>query len=91
MRPVLIAVGPVEIHSYTVCMLTAVLLGGWLTYREAQRRNRLTEETLMVGSIGLVGGVLGAKLSMVVFLGPVEFWRQLATIPAHGAARPSCR
>jgi phosphatidylglycerol:prolipoprotein diacylglycerol transferase len=83
---VLIDIGPVEIHSYTVCMLTAVLLGGWLTYREARRRLRLTEETLMVGSVGLVGGVLGAKLSMVVFLGPGEFWRQLPTLPAQGAA-----
>ena len=86
MRPVLVELGPVQVHAYTVCMLTAVLLSGWLTYREAQRRNRLTEETLMVGSIGLIGGVLGAKLSIVVFLGPVEFWRQLATIPSHGAA-----
>ena len=67
-------------------MLAAVLVGGWLTYREAQRRMRLTEETLMVGSIGLVGGVIGAKLGMVVFLGPIEFWRQLPTIPFHGAA-----
>ena len=86
MRPVLVDIGPVEIYSYTVCMLTAVMLGGWLTYREAQRRMRLTESTLMVGSIGLVGGVLGAKLSMIVFLGPAEFWRQLPTIPSQGAA-----
>ena len=86
MRPILISFGPVEIHSYTVCMLTAVLLGGWLTYREAKRRDRLTESTLMVGSIGLLGGVLGAKLSMLVFLGPTEFWRLLPTIPTQGAA-----
>ena len=86
MRPILFSIGPVEVHAYTVCMLTAVLLGGWLTYREAQRRMRLTEETLMVGSIGLVGGVMGAKLSMLVFLGPTDFWRLLPTIPSHGAA-----
>lgn len=86
MRPVLVEFGPFQIHAYTVCMLTAVLVGGWLTYREAQRRVRLTDETLMIGSMGLVGGGVGAKLSMVVFLGPAEFWRQLATIPAHGAA-----
>jgi len=67
-------------------MLTAVLVGGWLTYREAKRRGRLDESTLMVGSIGLLGGVLGAKLSMLVFLGPAEFWRLLPTIPMHGAA-----
>ena len=86
MWPILVSIGPVQIHSYTVCMLTAVLLGGWLTYREAKRRMRPTEATLMVGSIGLVGGVIGAKLSMIIFLGPSEFWRLLPTIPAQGAA-----
>ena len=39
----------------------------------------------MIGSVDVVGGVIGAKLSMLVFLGPVEFWRQLPTIPSHGA------
>ena len=86
MRPVLFSIGPVEVHAYTVCMLAAVLIGGWLTYREAQRRMRLNEDILMVGSIGLMGGVIGAKLSMLVFLGPTEFWRQLPTIPSNGAA-----
>ncbi len=86
MRPVLFSIGPFEIHSYTVCMLTAFLVVGWLTYREAKRRMRLTEATLMVGSIGLLGAVVGAKLSMLVFLGPAEFWRLLPTIPFHGSA-----
>jgi phosphatidylglycerol---prolipoprotein diacylglyceryl transferase len=86
MRPILFSIGPVQIHTYTVCMLTAVLLGGWLTYREAQRRMRLDHATLMVGSIGLVAGVLGAKVSMLVFLGPSRFWAALPTLPAQGAA-----
>jgi prolipoprotein diacylglyceryltransferase len=47
--------GPLEIQSYTVCMLAVVLLGGWLTYREAQRRGRLNEDTLMVGAVGPAG------------------------------------
>ncbi len=85
MRPVLFTIGRAEVHSYTVCMLAAVLLGGWLTYREAKRRMRLDESTLLVGSLTLVGGVVGAKLGMLVFLGPAEFWRQLPTLPAHGA------
>ncbi len=85
MLPVLFKIGPVEIHSYTVCVLTAFLVVGWLAYREARRRLRLNEKTLMVGSIGLVGGVLGAKLGMLVFLGPAEFWRLLPTIPSHGS------
>jgi phosphatidylglycerol---prolipoprotein diacylglyceryl transferase len=86
MRPILFSVGPFEFHAYSVCMLSAVLVGGWLAYREAERRGRLNENTLMVGSFGLLGGVLGAKLGMLVFLGPAEFWRQLPTIPFHGAA-----
>jgi prolipoprotein diacylglyceryl transferase len=85
-RPVIVSLGPVQIHAYTVCMLTAVLIGGWMTYREAQRRGRLDYRTLTVGAWGLMGGVLGAKLSMLVFLGPERFWRLLPTIPAQGAA-----
>ena len=86
MEPVVFEIGPVRLHAYTLCMVAAVLLGGWLTYREAERRMRLNEETLVVGSIGLLGGVLGAKLSMLAFLGPSEFWRLLPTIPSQGAA-----
>ena len=86
MRPFLFSIGSVQVHSYTVCMVTAVLVGGWLTYREAQRRFRLDDTTLLVASIGLVAGVLGAKLSMLVFLGPATFWPLLPPLPAHGAA-----
>jgi phosphatidylglycerol---prolipoprotein diacylglyceryl transferase len=86
MRPVLFNLGPLPIQSYTVCLLAAFLLVGWLTFREARRRNRLDENTLIVGSVAMLSGILGAKLSMIVFLGPAEFWRLLPTIPAHGSA-----
>lgn len=86
MEPLVFEVGPFSLHAYTVCVVGAVVLCGWLTYREADRRGRLTEETLVVGSVGLLCGVIGAKLSMLVFLGPSEFWRLLSTIPSHGAA-----
>ena len=66
-------------------MLTAFIVVGWLAYSEAKRRLRLTEATMTVGSIGLIGAVLGAKLGMVVFLGPTSFWRLLPTIPSHGS------
>ncbi len=85
LRPILVSLGPLEVHAYSVCMLSAVLLGGWLTYREAKRRMRLNESTLIVGVMGLVGGVMGAKLGMLIFLGPGQFWRLLPTIPFHGA------
>jgi phosphatidylglycerol:prolipoprotein diacylglycerol transferase len=86
MFPVVFRIGPVQIHAYTLCMLAAFLVVGWLSYREAKRRERLNEETLVVGSVALLGGVLGAKLSMIVFLGPAEFWRQLPNMPSHGSA-----
>jgi phosphatidylglycerol:prolipoprotein diacylglycerol transferase len=86
MLPVLIKIGPLEIHSYTVCMLMAFLVVAWLAYREAKRRDRLNENILLIGSFGLLGAVIGAKLSMLVFLGPEEFWRLLPTIPSHGSA-----
>ena len=85
MFPVLFKVGPVEVHAYTVCFMAAFLVVGWLAYREAKRRLRLTEETLVVGSAGLLGALFGAKLGMLVFLGPAEFWRLLPTIPSHGS------
>ncbi|OGN89284.1 MAG: hypothetical protein A2158_01740 [Chloroflexi bacterium RBG_13_46_14] len=40
----------------------------------------------MVGSVGMLSGIIGAKLSMLVFLGPAEFWRLLPTITSHGSA-----
>ncbi len=85
MCPVTLRLGTVELPAYTACFMAAVLVVGWLAYQEARRRSRLTEETLMVGSVGLLGSVLGAKLGMLVFLGPAEFWRLLPTIPSHGS------
>ncbi len=85
MLTILFKIGSVEVHSYTVCFLMAFIVVGWMAYREAKRRSRLTENILIVGSVGLLGAVLGAKLGMLVFLGPTEFWRLLPTIPSHGS------
>lgn len=85
MRPLIIPLGPFEIHAYTVCLLAAIAVVGGLTYVEAKRRFRLNDDLLTVGIVGLLGGVLGAKLGMLVFLGPTAFWRDILTLPAHGA------
>src|ERR671929_863431 len=84
--PVILRLGPFLIPTYTLCMLAAVLVGAGIVFYEARRRGRLTEPTLRVAFAALLGGALGAKLSMLVFLGPATFWRLLPTIPRHGAA-----
>jgi phosphatidylglycerol:prolipoprotein diacylglycerol transferase len=84
--PVVLRLGPFLIPAYTLCMLSAVLVGAGIVFYEARRRGRLTEPTLRVAFAALLGGALGAKLSMLVFLGPAAFWRLLPTIPRHGAA-----
>ncbi len=85
MLPTIFEIGPLQIHAYTVCILTGFLVVGWLAYREARRRGRLDENVLMVGSFGFLGAVIGAKVGMLIFLGPAEFWRLLPTIPSHGS------
>ena len=84
MRPILFELGPFALHAYSVCMVTGVVLVGWLGYREAERRGRLNDDTLTIGVAGLLGGVAGANLGMIIFLGPQKFWELLPTIPVHG-------
>ena len=85
MSPLVLRVGPVAVPAYTACFMLGFVVVAALAWREAKRRGRLTDETIAVGSAALVGSVVGAKLGMVMFLGPSEFWRLAPTIPAHGA------
>ena len=34
--------GPIALSTYSLCFLAAYAVGGFVTYREAQRRNRAT-------------------------------------------------
>ena len=84
MRPILVQWGPFALHAYSVCMVSGVVLVGWLGWREAARRGRLNDDTMTIGVIGLLGGVVGANVGMVMFLGPATFWELLPTIPVAG-------
>jgi prolipoprotein diacylglyceryltransferase len=66
--------------------LCAFIVGGAVTYHEAKRLNRATEEVLQVALGALVGGVLGAKLSMFIFLGPATFIKDLPYLWYSGQA-----
>ena len=86
MEPVTFRIGPVEVHAYTVFLLLAIAVGAALFFWGV-RRYRLDPEAAMwlfVGALG--GGVLGGKLSMLVFLGPRTFFTHLPDLARTGMA-----
>jgi phosphatidylglycerol:prolipoprotein diacylglycerol transferase len=78
--------GPIYLSTYSLCFLAAFAVGGYLVYREAIRRGRATEEMLYVAIGGLIGGVIGAKASMIIFLGPQQWLRDLPYLWYSGQA-----
>jgi phosphatidylglycerol:prolipoprotein diacylglycerol transferase len=79
-------IGPVYLSTYSLCFLTAFITGGYMVYREAIRRGRATEEMLFVALGALAGGVIGCKASMLIFLGPQTFMRDLPYLWYSGQA-----
>jgi len=72
--------GPFAISTYSLLLLCAFIVGGIVTYREAKRQHRATEAMLKVALGALAGGLVGAKLSMLVFLGPATFIKDLPSL-----------
>lgn len=70
-------IGPATISTYSLMFLCAYIVGGLLTYFEARRQGRATEAILQVALGALAGGLIGAKLSMLIFLGPQTFIKDL--------------
>jgi phosphatidylglycerol---prolipoprotein diacylglyceryl transferase len=79
-------IGPLRLSTYSICFLAAYAIGGWAVFREAQRRGRATEQMMQVTLGGLGGGVIGAKLSMLLFLGPQSFLHHLPQLQYSGQA-----
>jgi len=61
MYPVLFRIGSFEVTSFGVMMAVAALVGLWLFRRELQR-SRLPLEAADSGIVGVIGGLIGAKL-----------------------------
>src|SRR5215468_4931605 len=79
-------IGPFAISTYSLLFLCAYIVGGILTYFEARRRQRATEAVLRVALGALAGGLVGAKLSMIIFLGPATFIQDLPYLWYSGQA-----
>jgi len=58
----------IEIAYYGIIIGTAILLGFWIAAREAKRTGQNPENYLDMGIIGVIAGIVGARLYYVIFL-----------------------
>jgi prolipoprotein diacylglyceryltransferase len=78
--------GAYAISTYSLMFLCAYIVGGLITYYEAKRQHRATEAILRVALGALGGGMIGAKASMFIFLGPATFIKDLPYLWYSGQA-----
>ena len=57
----------IEIAYYGIIIGTAILLGFWIAAREAKRSGQNPENYLDMGIIGVIAGIVGARLYYVIF------------------------
>ena len=57
----------IEIAYYVIIIGTAILLGFWIASREAKRTGQNPENYLDMGIIGVIAGIVGARLYYVIF------------------------
>lgn len=57
----------IEIAYYGIIIGTVILLGFWIAAREAKRTGQNPENYLDMGIIGVIAGIVGARLYYVIF------------------------
>ena len=72
-RPVLFHLGPLPVPSYAVFVTLGLAAGLWVYWREARRQRAASENTFYILMAGLTGGVIGAKIPILVLE-----WKNLA-------------
>src|SRR6266508_2987920 len=82
MYPVLWQIGNFELRSYGVIVAASYLLGVWLSMKEA-RGNGLESQIVHDFAVyALIGGLIGARLSFVLFSQPAYFRQNPWVFPA---------
>jgi phosphatidylglycerol:prolipoprotein diacylglycerol transferase len=62
MNPVLIAIGPFQIHWYGILIVGGAVLAAWLATKEAQRRGEDPDHVWNLLTWVLIFGIIGARL-----------------------------
>ena len=62
-----LSIGPFTLRWYGILMASAMGIGLWLAYREARRRGLDPDSMLKAAELGLLGGLIGARLYYVAF------------------------
>jgi len=62
MNPVVISLGPFQVHWYGLLIVLGALLGAWLATKEAERRGEDPEHVWNLLTWALILGIIGARL-----------------------------
>jgi prolipoprotein diacylglyceryl transferase len=69
MYPILFRIGGVPIYAHGFFLLLGMLVGLLMLIMEAQRRRWPKEELIPIGLAAFIGGMVGARLSILFFIG----------------------
>ena len=70
MFPVLFRIGNFELHAYGVLVACAVLIGIWVSIKEARRRQINIDRFLDILFWVIIGGIFGARIWHLVWYDP---------------------
>jgi prolipoprotein diacylglyceryl transferase len=84
MEPIVLPIGPISVHAYTVFLFLALGTGAAVFFWQARKHGLNNKATMWLVIGALAGGEIGAKLSMVVFLGPQTFFTHLPELARTG-------
>jgi phosphatidylglycerol---prolipoprotein diacylglyceryl transferase len=70
MHPILFYIGGLPIYAHGFFLFLGMLIGLLMLIMEAQRRRWPKEEVIPIALAAFVGGMIGARLSILFFIGP---------------------
>ncbi|MBI4367628.1 MAG: prolipoprotein diacylglyceryl transferase, partial [Deltaproteobacteria bacterium] len=80
MRPILFYIGETPVPAFFPSIMVGALLMTWVAYRLAARRGLSQVAILDMGIIGIVGGIVGARVFHILVEFPGYYWDDPARV-----------